>query len=98
MSAKIRICIAFVLVCATLSGGSSVLAGESDGVSGYSMRLKNKDITIGDDAGGGSGGSLVYGVLKEPPSTATTISVARTKPAWVLIFSIRSALFPFWMR
>lgn len=88
---------AFLLLAVVL--GQITWAGESDGVTGYSMRLKNKDFTTGDDGGTGPGSSAVVSLQKgdqelQPKSLTTT----NTNRLWFVSIPFRFAMFTIWVR
>jgi hypothetical protein len=58
-------------VALVILGSTGSMAGDADGILGYSMRLKNKDFTAGDGNPGGSG------LLTDQKQ----LSVKPTKPA-----------------
>ena len=78
--------------------GQVVWAGDSDGVTGYSIRLKNKDFTTGDDVGGMQGGSAVYAIPKSQEQMGpNTVPVYKVDYIWLSV-PFRFALFGLFIR
>lgn len=87
----------FLMLAIVLS--STAWAGDSDGVTGYSIRLKNKDFSTGDDNNGAPGGSVVYAPQETRQGVVPGV-ISATKPdyVWLTSMPLRFVLFTFWVR
>ena len=91
-----RGCFAVCFAAVLLS--TAAWADDSDGVTGYSMRLKNKSISTGD-ADGVQGGAVMYAAPNKQqvvvPGTMPTITPDRL---WLVSIPFRFAVFAIWVR
>jgi hypothetical protein len=98
MIRKLRLFVALAFAL-SIFVGHAVWAGDSDGVTGYSMRLKNKSISTG--AGDGvQGGNVAYAVPKmQPiavvPNTALVVGFDRL---WLVSVPFPFFVYAIWVR
>ena len=97
MNRTFRVCVALVFVSSVFLS-HAVWAGDSDGVTGYSMRLKNKDISTGD-ADGVQGGSVLYVAPQEKQGVVpNSTPMIKSERLWLVIVPFRLAIFAIWVR
>lgn len=97
MIRTLRVCVAAFLLLAVVLGHVS-WAGESDGITGYSMRLKNKDFTTGGDGANGPGNAVVVGQNDHKDVTPSILTMQETKRRWLVSIPFRMVMFTIWIR